>query len=761
MIHRLSLLTAFSTLLLAWLPPGPEADDCRTRPPFSGYSFISPLILNPETRGALFFVDFEALEEYYRQKGNPQVQGNIEEWHERFCEVPRFQDIGVLVYQATEGDLGQLRAAIRNPKLAIGYHLRENTFARYLQRNKCLETVDYLIYAKQCEPLVTGSDAWKDAPNAARSRMQDLIDEGMQAFRHTRSDYIKLRYAYQIIRLAHYSKQYQLVLDLYGYLMPRINNDPSIIEYWILGHKAGALMALGNNVEAAYLFSRIFENCPSKQQSAYNSFRIKDDEEWRQCLLRCENDRERATLYAMRANHPNSKLLVEMRNIYNLDPNSPYLNLLLIQEMKKLEKHLLGASFNDKRRRNEYFHGIPSKDAGRRVVELQHFVTQALDEGLIAEAPLWRLAEGYLTFLSGNYYDARASFRQAREMVDENSLLDKQLRVFELALQISEYQSITDSMENEIAYIRRIDNRYQENEDFTDFTDDKMYQLYSQNGFPGKAFLFQYKLSELKPNPQLNILDELIAICLEPNRTRLEDQLVAQGDSTFLYDLLDMKATCLMNTYDFGAALETYKQMPRAEWDNFGLYYPFIDRINDCVDCMRGWPDNITPYNKGELLQYLLELEYGARASTGNTAAINYYQIGLALYNMSYFSYSWKAMDYYRSGASLNPDFLQDGDDVIPHPRFPYGNREHFDCKQARYYFERARMATDSLDFGARATFMAAKCERNEYYLNRWRPGATQTFENFDLLLRYYSETPMFQMFVKECKYFRAYATRQ
>ncbi len=745
--------------LAGWLYPAPSSSDCRTKPPFSGYSFISPLILNPELNGAPLFVDFEALERYYERKGNPQVQGNIEEWYERFCEVPRFQDIGMVVYQASITDLEQLEAAMRSPSIPLSYYLRENSFAKYLLKNKCAETVNYLIFAKRCEPFVTRNDAWADEPNTTRFRMQELIEEGLQAFRRTKSHYIRLRYAYQIIRLAHYSKEYRQVLELHEFLMPKINNDPSIIEYWIMGHKAGALLALGERVEAAYLFSRIFDNCPSKQESAYRSFSIKADEEWNACLVRCENDDERATLYAIRANNPNSKLIVEMRNIYGLAPDSPYLTLLLIQELQRLEKHLLGVSFNDKRRRNERYYGIPSREAGQRVIELQRFATQVLDEGLIRDEALWRMAEGYLAFLAGNYYDARNAFQLAKKLAAEDSPLEEQIRVFELALQISAYQSITDSMENQLAEIRQYNKLYEKYEDFSDFTDDKMYQLYRQNGHEGKAYLFQYTLNQLKPNPQPEILDELITICNKPNRTKLEGQLVARGDSTFLYQLLDMKATYLMNNYQFEAALETLKQMPRVEWDNYGLYYPFIDRINDCVHC-KGWPDNISPYNKGELLERLLQLEYEARAGTGNTAW-NYYQIGLALYNMSYFSYSWKAMDYYRSGASLAPANLKDGDNIIPNPRFPYGNQEHFDCKQARFYFERARLATDSLNFAAKATFMAAKCERNEYYVNRWREGARQTFENFGLLVQNYSQTPMYQLFIEECRYFKAYALRE
>jgi hypothetical protein len=97
---------------------------------------------------------------------------------------------------------------------------------------------------------------------------------------------------------------------------------------------------------------------------------------------------------------------------------------------------------------------------------------------------------------------------------------------------------------------------------------------------------------------------------------------------------------------------------------------------------------------------------------------------------------------------------------VTPHPIFPYGNQENFDCSRARLYFERARLATDSLELAAKATFMAAKCERNEYYVNRWRPDAVQSFENFELLVQNYAGTDFYQQIIDECLYFRAYANR-
>ncbi|MCB0552337.1 MAG: hypothetical protein KDD02_02205 [Phaeodactylibacter sp.] len=755
-MRRLIPFAVVALFLCCWLFPTAIASNCRPLPPpFSGYSFISPRILDPRLPGANLYIDFDALEAYYKQKGNIQVKDNLEEWEERFCGVPELRDIGIVVYQSSISELEQLRSAMKSRSVSLGYQLEDNTFARYLRRNKCEETVTYLIFAKECEPYVIQHKPW-EKPRAIYDVMQKLISKGLRDFRKTKSHYIKLRYAYQIIRLAHYSKQYEQVLKLYDALMPQIDNDPSLIEYWIMGHRAGALQALGRNAEAAYLFSRIFENCPSKRETAYRSFRIKNDEEWKQCLVLCQSDRERAVLYAIRANMPDSKLLVEMKNIYTLDPTSPFLELLLIQEMKKLERQLLGLGFNDKRARNKAYYNIPGPDAGARVVGLQQFVTQVLAEGLMPDESLWRLANGYLYLIAGNYVDARKALQEAHR-VNTDKLLKEQLEVFDLVLKISSYQTVTDSMENEVGYIREYDPLYYKYEDFTNFTDDKLAQLFRQQGYPGKAFLMNYSLGSLRPNPQPEIMDELIAICLDTNRTRLEDQLVMQGDSTFLNQLLDMRATYLMGQFQFEAALETLKKMDRVEWDNFGLFNPFVERLNDCVKCRL--PDTVTVINKGELLERLLDMEYRAKAATERSDWL-YYQLGLALYNMSYFSYSWRAMDYYRSGASLSVENLKNGDGVVPDPRFPFGNREQFDCSRARYYFERARIVTTDPNLAARATFMAAKCERNEYYVNRWRADAKQTFDNFELLLQNYPDTEFFLQAIQECKYLQAYATR-
>lgn len=748
------LTMSFFTALFCLLPPRPIASSCDPAPrDAAGYSFLMPEIIKPTTYIPVHFMGFRELYDRYVRQQSVRRQDNVSEWRERFCNIPGAQDIEFIIYKASIPDMEQLRTAIASKSIPLSPVLSNNSFARYLDRNKCTETVDYLIYAKRCEPHVTQRDPWDDTPRNVRA-MEDLIDRGLNRFLGIESHYFRLRYAYQMIRLAHYAQQYERTLELYDYLMPKTDNDPSLIEYWIEGHRAGALMALGRNVEASYIYARVFQNCPSRRESALESFRIRTDEEWNACLLLCRDDQERATLYAMRAYAGDSRAAEEMEQIYEYDPANEHLELLLIKEISELEKELLGVEFDNYEAPYNRQNRRPAPGAGEQIIALQTFVRQVLLANQTPKMELWKIAEGYLELLAGDYYNARKTFEQAGELVSDKDLRT-QLQVFELVLEISAWSEINDDIERRVANIQRRDDLFEAFPDFRPFLNRKLTYLYQINNRPGKAFLSRYPLTALKPNPQPEIIDDLLRMTRKDDPTLLERQMIEQEDgSTIENELIDMQATLLLNEYQLEAALETLKEIDRTEWDNFGLFNPFAQRINDCVHCLL--PDSLQVYNKGELIERMLEMEYQAKANP-EQSDILYYRLGVAYYNMSYFSYSWKAMDYYRSGASLRPQYLRDGDNITPHPYYPFDNREHFDCSMALYYFQKARQLTDNPELAAAATFWAAKCERNEYYVNRGND-TTRTYRLFDDLVNRYGNTRFYQRVIEQCETFQRYA---
>ncbi len=747
-------------LLAMMVCPSRISSECGPYfPSFYGYSFINPAITNFDAELAPFFLDFRGIyEEYFQSQQEVYQHDNAEEWRQRFCENATLDDIRFVVYKSTRTELENLRSAMATEQPStrmLGARMGNNSFARYMLRHSCKETVDYLIFAKRCEPhVVAPSSSWETTTRDEMA-MRRLIDETKERFLRTESHYIKLRYAFQAIRLAHYLKDYDLTLELCDYYLPKIDNDPSLVEYWIMGHRAGALLAKGQRPEAAYLYSRIFEMCPSKRQSAYRSFRIETDEEWQQTLLLCRTDHERANLYVMRASANNARLIEEMENIYAYDPEHHALEMLLVREVQRLEKDLLGEEFNPRREDNQRDFSIPRAIAGERVIELQDMVRRYLDEGLVAEPALWKLTEGYLELLAGDFYFARQTFTEAAEMVGKGPL-QEQLQVFQLVLRIISLTRIDDEQERELASMQRDYKFYSDYPDFSRLIRDKVRLMYRAQGDDAKAYLMEFSLGQLQVNPDLEIIDELLSICRKENRNRFERALVEKDNGTTIeIELLDAKSAVFLSNGQLEASLETMREIPLTEWDNLGLYSPFIRRFKDCVHCPL--PDSLTTYNRAELIQRMLDKEYEARATTDmDQSAELFFELGEAYYNLTYFGPAWEAADAFRSGASADRAYRNKGQEVFSYPGMELGNRENFNCERAQFYFDKAQAIARSPELAAAAAYMAAKCERNDFYTKH----SVRTFRYFQILQDNYQETEFYQRVIRECLDFQAYVLK-
>ncbi|MFT5164838.1 MAG: hypothetical protein ACI8P3_000061 [Saprospiraceae bacterium] len=750
-------IIAFINLFL--LLPVRIAVGCGPQLFFDGYTFINPDIIDQESEYSPYFFYFGDFYEHFEKTKAIQTKSNLEEWKDIFCDQISVAAIGDIIYNASISDIKLLRTAINNKNYPLSPRLKTNAFARHLKKNNCTSTVDYLLFAKECEPHVSYYDEWDGTPNRDTFRMQELIDIGLGEFRESKSNYIKLRYAYQLIRLAHYKKNYPQTLELYDYLLPKFDPVESILNYWIMGHKAGALIKTGHKVQASYLFSLIFENCPSKRESAYRSFNISSENEWQQALLLCQDDRERATLYAIRASSESSRATEEMEKIYSLYPESPNLELLLVKEIIKLEKDLLGSAFNDKLKQNIQFFGFPRKQRGDYVISLHDFVKKCIAENKVRSLPLWKLADGYLEFLAGDFYAADQTFSKIeKDMI--SPVLKEQLEVFRLALKINSFDEVDNEDEKEVEDIMLVNPLYKKYKDFPDFLNDRLAFSYKAQGNPGKAFRVHYPISALKPNPQIEIIDDLLAVCRKEKLSKYERALITKKDGTTIEsDLMDMKGTLFMALGNNQVALEVFKKIPRNEWDKY-QFNPFIERLEPCIECPL--PDSSAYLNKPEVIEKIFELEYKARSDFENGATY-YYQLGTAYYNMSYFGHSWMVTDYYRSGAN----WTYDKDGIFPDYYSPFGNRENQDLTLALSFFEKCSINTKDPELAAKAAFMAARCELNQFFVNKGNqynsygnkiPDLPAEYRRYyQLLKENYSQSIFYQEMIQECKFFAAY----
>lgn len=751
-------------LLAMWLLmlPTPMSSDCGdvTQKRKYAYNFINPRITAFDDELSPFFLSFGKIyRDFFKSQGEIYEVDNAREWQQRYCEQAKLEDIRYIVYSASVYELDDLRAVIDNPNATmnmLGGMLSANSWARYMVRHRCRETVDYLIFAKGCEPhVVAPADPWQPLRRDVGA-MQTLIREAHERFLRTESHYIRLRYAFQAIRLAHYMQDYEQTLQLVEYYLPKIDNDPSIVEYWIMGHEAGAMQALGRLPEAAYRFSRVFDKCPGKRESAFRSFRVETDAQWDSTLVLCRNNHQRATLYALRAHGDNARLVPEMERIYEYDPKHNALEMLLVKEMQALESILLANSLKpDAATEGEQ---VERKRAGERVIALQGLVRKWLKQDKLEHPALWKVAQGYLEILAGNYYFAERTLAAAEELIDrKDKALQEQLEVCRLVLKIMAMETIGRAEETELADMKNDFEYYAAYPDFPRLINDKLRVAYIAQGDEGKAYLMQYNLRQLRANPDLDIIDDLLAVCRKKNPSVYEKSLITRKDGTTIKsDLAEIKASFLLGQGLPEAAMKAIRLIPEQDWDNYGQFNPFVRRFKDCVsDCRM--PDSLTTYNRGEMIMRLLDMEFDARASAPpDDAAAKYFALGEAYYNMSYFGPAWKTTDLFRSSTSAYTAFYSKGRTVFAQPGLPLGNYENFNMEPAMRFFDLAARTARSPEIQAAATYMNAKCERNLSYVQ----DRVRTYAYFDLLKRGYNDTEFYKRVIAECKDFQAYVLK-
>ena len=720
------------------------------------YSFFHAENLNFKSDYAPYLLGYGVMSNYIAlEKREAYLEDNIKEWKGRFCDKPDSADIDKLLYDSSIDEIAELRVPTSSKKKDMYYALETNTFAQIIVQNGCVEVVDYLLFSKRCEPYCVKGELWNDKPKDV-AQMFVLINQGRDLFRNTQSQFIKLRYAYQIIRLAHYAKDYKAVIQIYDDVVHKMENVNSVVKWWILAHRAGALKALGSRAQAAYLFAVVFRNSASKRRQAFESFDVKTADEWRDCMKFCRTNEERATLFAIRASYDKAKALEDLKAIYALDPTNENLELLLSREVLRLEKILLGYNF----RKSNLDKNIIEKNKAY-CADLKVFVKKVGDDGVIKKPAFWRTTEGYLEVLLDEPRNAMRTFAQARQ-TNKDAVLGEQIDAFSLAARIQFLQGTDAGMNDEIDAIRT-DNAYLSDPDFEDFFIEKVGSIYRKTGEKGVAFLCNNTIGELEKAPKMELLDNLIALCRKPDKSIFEKELTAAGKGkTIESQIWQLKGRYFLAHFQLEAAAEAFKNVPETERGK--KYTPFVDKIKDCVNCVQS--DTIL-VDRYEFTQRMLAYEYQIKAGQGDVSRA-YYLLGLGFYNITYFGNSSGLADAYRSGVSWK--YLNSGREVYELSGFPLGNTEVTDVSLASEYFEKARQFSTDRNFQARCAFWVAKCEQNMFFTNktsRYNLGGKnapnvppQYRRYFKLMKDYYSDTPFYKQAVTECKYFGFYVSK-
>ncbi len=693
-------------------------------------------------------------------KYDDSLEDNLKDWKKYLGNKPDIEDLREIVFGTSAENMQVIRAYITNSSTMIDSKLKSNSVVKYLVQNKDLQTADYLYFAKVCEKQAQGNTKWEDTPTRDITQTKWLADASKTYYNDKEkasTTFLKMRFAYQAVRMAHYSKQYDKAIKFYDELVtPIFDKTDSPIKYWALALKAGALKRNGKAAEATYIFAQVFENCPSRRASTYLSLDLDKQEEWIGGLSLCKTPQEKANLYFLRGIYPTANGLEELNNIFKIAPESDKITILIAKEMQKLEKGVLLKY--DEMEKNVLF--TKSFNKGHdQIQSFNPFVSTFKDilnniksNPKIARPDITLLALGYLDYLENKHTSALAKWSEVQKMTKDTKM-QKQIAVLQIAQKITALQNIDEKIEDDI-FEQVQKTKHIPLQEYMVMAFGK---LYESQGQIGKAFLCKNDMWQLHTKYNLPLVKDLIQVANKKKISNVEKFLLAKiSDKKPENVLTELHATILFSQDNLDEAIALYQSLPENALHKLEKN-PFTATIKDCRDC--GENAKYTRLSLAQKIQNYKKLSQKPSQDQAN----QYLLLGNAYYNMTFFGNSWNAVDYYRSNLD------------IPEPI--NGEVVFLDCEKAKFYYERAysvALKDQNQELAAQSAFMAAKCEQNMYYIKQFKKAKADKSYVYDLFLppsylpenrRYFAKlkelknTKFYQQAKTECAYFNRYLT--
>ena len=664
------------------------------------------------------------------------------------------------------------------------------------------QTLTYLQYAKELEPYaqLSENDGWWDMKRAASPSEETYAhykNKGLELYQHCPYHELKLRYGYQLVRLAHYMRnKNNEAIRMYNLYVKPLKQE-HYIYYAALEQTAGALYNIGKLANANYLYSRVFDHSDNRKKIAYSSFIIQSEVDWNEAMTWCKDNREKAAMYALRGYNTFSNELEEVENILEIYPESPYIKLLAIRYINKMERNVL----------TRYNHSNATDDtssfmqpSGKVLAEYergQKVIKAVMNHPKVSDKDFWALYLAHLSFLCKDYQQASALIDSVRTTKPE---LLKQKSRTQFSLYLAQLKFIGTDEEKTIRQYLQTSNADE------DFINEIVGHLYKMQKDYGKAFLTHNRIEDLRQNPDPNIINSLMSNAEKENDQALLTQLYELEGTYFLRMnnfeeaakwFAKVPPSYSITHYDYDYETEKYipvEILPN-EFNGYSKISPLIfsngfKRLfsvpadSQLTDTMyEQYPYLNQEHDKATLTAALMQLEKESQMMTEESARAAY-MLANYYYNISptgyyrniptYFrdnSYCWSAYGSYGSAVSNRiPDYSKE----YNYRDFTQEYMTINNMENALALYEQAATYFTDREWKARALFMASSCTMDLYAQNWWDnwnnildPDFKRSDEEkkvdsyFYQLAKSYSDTQFFKQAVHECKYFDYYVKNE
>jgi hypothetical protein len=681
-----------------------------------------------------------------------------------------------------------------------------STLINGLRKKGNKAAVAYLTLAKSIEKAYQPAIyAWEESSKDSVALVAAF--EQVQALAQSTTDpFLKERYGFQAVKLAMILAQPETCLSLYEQLIKPLKTK-TFISDWAAARQAGAAMALGDTAKAIYQFAQLFDRCPSRRREADLSLRIKGVRFQAKALDFCQNDAEKAAVYALCAIQPLEDGLPMLQKIVELNPKNGLLELIAAREINKNEfygfdqTYYVEDSASYQNRRNE---------SGNYFAQLGDFAVACADNKNLENRAFWWTAASYVQYVQKNYDQASNYLTKAQAASTQNPGLKQQIEVQQMLILIAKQDKITPEFESQaVAMLEktatadnfRVTNAYTRACGLLA----KMYRgqpketaaasggLLSGCSKPqteisneinlAKAFLLQAAASwqsksadadgytpiaatntdryAVEDSSLATEIVQVIKYLQQENLTETDKKIIKLSgvDASYLNVVLGRK---YLLEHQYAQAAAAFGQVKPEMWkesafsDNLTAN-PFYLKPNNGQNPN----ERFTP---ASFAQRMVALE--KRAQSGDAEAA--YLLGCGAYNMGYFGNSWVLSQRQRSSSEYE----------YMYPVRDLSTNDYYTAAKAQTYFEKAAQNAKNADLAAKATFGASLCAKNAFYLFRATEGRDLGYEEdvqaqfkarmsaeqrkrlspyFDALKTKYASTAYAQEVINECATYRVY----
>jgi hypothetical protein len=615
-----------------------------------------------------------------------------------------------------------------------------------LKDSKTKDFIEFLYLAQKIKTAST-NNSWDYEAESKKQNDPKWVTTIANKYAKSKDKFLKNRYWFQVIKSCFYNDMNDSVVSFFQKTEKSVPKNT--LYYRAFSYLAGIEYKNKNYAKSNYLYSQVFDKCPNMRVVAAYCFHPQENIDWNQSLAMAKTTTEKAALWAVQGYYADEHVAIE--KIYALDPESEHLDYLL-SRLINLRESKASIYETDKKVIEKY---NKTNDSLAKIDS--ELVSRIAKAEKTKKSYLWYTAAGYLETINGNYAQADKNFDKAASKLPKTILASNQLRLLRFINNLNKIKNITT--ENQKTIVTDLDWLYnevpkQKTENFrynnaTSWSKTYLSDLFKNQKNVVMAEFFVRNSDYYDNEKNLQAMKTFMA---KDNKTALE-KIAQSVYNVTLADINNYQAVTATYQNKIPEAIDFMKQTDSIQ--NFQFYgNPFNGNIKDCHDCDHAAYQK-RKYSNIEFLNTIKEMQ--DKVAKKEDIYINNMLIGNAFYNITHFGNGRTFQEINIIGSGSSPyDYKDKTREMIT------------DCTVAKMYYEQALAVAITDEQKAKCHYMLAKCERNDYYNNKFKTVKNYwemdddginflDWNGFKKLKTSYSKTKFYQEVIAECGYFNTY----